>query len=190
VKGDLAALKRTTDRLDQLVRGGRSRPPSPIANSDLPPHPYIQKSEDDHNQQAGPYYSGYGVNGNLHPDQLQYGMPTPPPSTSPPITGLPPLARNVIPRPAQAYQATNLSSAPYSRSESPLSGRDHALHEMNSPISPSSETSSMQDTRRGSTVNRFGMGYSPGGTYSAHGGVRLEEEASPRRQQGKIFSEA
>lgn len=188
MKGDLAALKRTTDRLDQLVRGGRSRPPSPISNINLPPHPHKHGSGNDVVQQASPHDSGYGTSGNLHP--LQNRMPTRPASTSPQIASLPPLARNVVPRPAQTYQPTPHSSVSYSRSESPLSaegGREY--HEMNSPVGPAYETSSIQDRLYGNAARRFGSGYNPGSAYGEHDEVRLEEEASLQRQEGSRFSE-
>jgi hypothetical protein len=190
VKGDLAALKRTTDQLDQLVRGGRSRPPSPLTMINLPPGP-VQRSGDDLNHQAAAaqHYSSHSVNRDLHPGILQNDMPTPPPSTSPPIAGLPPLARNVVPRPTQVYQSGNYSSVSHSRSTSPLSGEGgHDLRDMNSPIGPSSETSSMQDTRHGSAVSRFGMGYNSGSAYGSYGGARLEQEVSPPRQDGRRFA--
>ena len=184
--GDLAALKRTTDQLDQLVRGGRSRPPTPLANNNLPPHPHMHqmyKSENEISPQVSPYNSGYGL-GNLHLHPHPNPMPTPPPSTTPPIAGLPPLARNVIPRvPVGTYQPGHHSSGSYSRSQSPLSGegggQDGPAYEMNSPVGPAVETSSIQDRLYGGAANRFGRGYSHATAYNEWDDVRVEEEASP-----------
>jgi len=105
-------------------------------------------------------------------------MPTPPPSTSP-IAGLPPLARNVVPRQTQTSQPTPHSSVSYSRSGSPLSGEGgYDSYEMNSPIGLVYETSNTQDRLYGGAASRFGRGYNPGSAYSERDEVRLEEEAS------------